>query len=129
MTNLDIGWNLMKLEIYYRQKVIPNAHFQFALWKDMFTGRLRSEIPPSLRSLSSAMIIANTQLIELDLSDNAFGPDGAEAIRSLLTSPVAYTIQTLKFQNNGLGGGGVVSRTLFCFKCSCKTLFFFLLVY
>ena len=81
----------------------------------MFTGRLRSEIPPSLRSLSSAMIIAGTQLIELDLSDNAFGPDGAEAIRSLLTSPVAYTIQTLKFQNNGLGGGGVVSKTSFLF--------------
>ena len=55
-----------------------------------------------------------TQLVELDLSDNAFGPDGAEAIRSLLTSPVAYTIQTLKFQNNGLGGGGVVRfQTIF----------------
>ena len=43
-----------------------------------------------------------------DLSDNAFGPDGADAIRALLTSPVAYTLQTLKFQNNGLGLGGVV---------------------
>ena len=79
-----------------RVNVTPASHSQFALWKDMFTGRLRSEIPPSLRSLSSAMIIAGTQLIELDLSDNAFGPDGAEAIRSLLTSPVAYTIQTLR---------------------------------
>ena len=75
----------------------------------MYTGRLRSEIPPSLRALSGAMITAGTQLVELDLSDNAFGPDGAEAIRGLLTSPVAYTIKTLKFQNNGLGGGGVVS--------------------
>lgn len=91
---------------------------KFALWKDLFTGRLRSEIPPSLRALSSAMIIAGTQLVELDLSDNAFGPDGAEAIRSLLTSPVAYTIQTLKFQNNGLGGGGVIIAE--CIKANHK---------
>ncbi|KAF2980290.1 hypothetical protein EK904_008225 [Melospiza melodia maxima] len=45
-------------------------------WSDMFTGRLRSEIPPALISLGDALIAAGAQLVELDLSDNAFGPDG-----------------------------------------------------
>ena len=46
------------------------------LWADMFTGRLRSEIPISLQSLGKTLISTNTHLTEVDLSDNAFGPDG-----------------------------------------------------
>ena len=45
------------------------------LLADMFTGRLRSEIPNSLRYLGNGIITANAHLVELDLSDNAFGAD------------------------------------------------------
>lgn len=45
------------------------------LWADMFTGRLRSEIPNSLRYLGNGIMSANAHLVELDLSDNAFGAD------------------------------------------------------
>ena len=45
------------------------------LWADMFTGRLRSEIPDSLRFLGDGIMSANAHLVELDLSDNAFGAD------------------------------------------------------
>ena len=45
------------------------------LWADMFTGRLRSEIPKSLHYLGDGIIAANSHLVELDLSDNAFGAD------------------------------------------------------
>jgi len=48
------------------------------LWADMFTGRLRSEIPISLKSLGAAIMQAGAHLVELDLSDNAFGPDCAK---------------------------------------------------
>ena len=78
------------------------------LWSDMFTGRLRDEIPPILSCLSNAVIKANTHLVVLDLSDNAFGPDGIKSVEHLLTSPAAYTIEELYFNNNGLGAGGEI---------------------
>uniref|UniRef100_A0A8D2LQ55 Ran GTPase-activating protein 1 n=1 Tax=Varanus komodoensis TaxID=61221 RepID=A0A8D2LQ55_VARKO len=75
-------------------------------WSDMFTGRLRSEIPPALISLGEALISAGCQLIELDLSDNAFGPDGVRAFEALLKSPTCFTLQELKLNNCGMGIGG-----------------------
>ncbi|XP_051492267.1 ran GTPase-activating protein 1 isoform X1 [Apus apus] len=75
-------------------------------WSDMFTGRLRSEIPPALNSLGDALITAGAQLVELDLSDNAFGPDGVRGFEALLKSPACYTLQELKLNNCGMGIGG-----------------------
>ncbi|KFQ26057.1 Ran GTPase-activating protein 1, partial [Merops nubicus] len=75
-------------------------------WGDMFTGRLRSEIPPALISLGDAVITAGAQLVELDLSDNAFGPDGVRGFEALLKSPSCYTLQELKLNNCGMGIGG-----------------------
>ncbi|NWR37406.1 RAGP1 protein, partial [Tachuris rubrigastra] len=75
-------------------------------WSDMFTGRLRSEIPPALISLGDALITAGAQLVELDLSDNAFGPDGVRGFETLLKSPACYTLQELKLNNCGMGIGG-----------------------
>ncbi|KFV47580.1 Ran GTPase-activating protein 1, partial [Tyto alba] len=83
-------------------------------WSDMFTGRLRSEIPPALISLGDALITAGAQLVELDLSDNAFGPDGVRGFEALLKSPTCYTLQELKLNNCGMGiGGGKVGVVLF----------------
>ncbi|CAI9576712.1 unnamed protein product [Staurois parvus] len=75
-------------------------------WSDMFTGRLRSEIPPALISLGEALMTAGAQLTELDLSDNAFGPDGVRGFEALLKSPVCFTLQELKLNNCGMGIGG-----------------------
>lgn len=53
---------------------------------------------------------ADAHLTELDLSDNAFGPAGVEALTALLTSPSCFSLKVLKFNNNGLGSkGGKVS--------------------
>uniref|UniRef100_A0A8C4HKR3 Ran GTPase-activating protein 1 n=1 Tax=Dicentrarchus labrax TaxID=13489 RepID=A0A8C4HKR3_DICLA len=75
-------------------------------WSDMFTGRLRSEIPTALRSLGSALMSAGARLTELDLSDNAFGPDGVKGIEQLLKSPSCHTLRELKLNNCGMGIGG-----------------------
>ncbi|KAJ6658884.1 hypothetical protein lerEdw1_019520 [Lerista edwardsae] len=75
-------------------------------WSDMFTGRLRTEIPPALISLGEALITAGCQLVELDLSDNAFGPDGVRGFEALLKSPACFTLQELKLNNCGMGIGG-----------------------
>lgn len=77
-----------------------------ALWQDMFTGRLKSEIPIVLEHLSAGLLSANARLSELDLSNNAFGPIGMEGLVKLLISPVCYELQTLRLMNNGLGIGG-----------------------
>uniref|UniRef100_A0A3Q3KVH8 Ran GTPase-activating protein 1 n=1 Tax=Mastacembelus armatus TaxID=205130 RepID=A0A3Q3KVH8_9TELE len=79
---------------------------QRCYWSDMFTGRLRSEIPTALRSLGSALMGAGARLTELDLSDNAFGPDGVKGIEQLLKSPSCYTLRELKLNNCGMGIGG-----------------------
>ena len=59
---------------------------------------------------------------QLDLSDNAFGPDGVKAIDKLLRSKACYTLQILKLNNNGLGiGGGEVRFNLFWILCDVIT--------
>lgn len=63
--------------------------------------------PVSLQiSLGDALITAGAQLVELDLSDNAFGPDGVRGFEALLKSPACYTLQELKLNNCGMGIGG-----------------------
>ncbi|XP_077997580.1 ran GTPase-activating protein 1-like [Glandiceps talaboti] len=96
--------------------------FKRAKWSDMFTGRLRSEIPPSLEGMCGAIITSGAHLVELDLSDNAFGPDGVRACAKLLQSESGYSIQELKFNNNGLGigGGKILSAALL--ECHKKSL-------
>lgn len=58
------------------------------------------------QSLGDAVFAAKASLVELDLSDNAFGPDGINAVKSLLSSRSGYTIRILKLNNNGLGPNG-----------------------
>lgn len=62
------------------------------------------------RSLGSALMSAGARLTELDLSDNAFGPDCVKGIEQLLKSPSCHTLRELKLNNCGMGiGGGKVS--------------------
>ena len=57
-----------------------HPELKFAHWKDMFTGKSKTEIPPALKNLSRGLMTANARLVELDLSDNAIGPIGMEGI-------------------------------------------------
>ncbi|XP_077407280.1 ran GTPase-activating protein 1b [Vanacampus margaritifer] len=79
---------------------------QRCYWSDLFTGRLRSEIPVALKSLSSGLMIAGARLTVLDLSDNAFGPDGVKGIDQLLRSAACHTLRELRLNNCGMGIGG-----------------------
>ncbi|KZC04806.1 Ran GTPase-activating protein 1 [Dufourea novaeangliae] len=95
-----------------------------ALWKDMFTGRLKTEIPKAIQYLGSSLCAAGTCLVELDLSDNAFGPIGVEGLANFLTSSTCYTLQELRLNNNGLGisGGKMLAKALSnCYENSSKT--------
>ncbi|XP_028990825.1 ran GTPase-activating protein 1b [Betta splendens] len=95
---------------------------QRCYWSDMFTGRLRSEIPTALKFLGSALMSAEARLTELDLSDNAFGPDGVKGIEQLLKSPSCYTLRELRLNNcgMGIGGGKILAEALS--ECHKKSL-------
>lgn len=99
------------------------SQLKCALWQDMFTGRLKTEIPIVLEHLSTGLLTANVRLSELDLSNNAFGPIGMDGLVKLLNSPVCYELQTLRLMNNGLGisGAKMLAKALIDnYHASCK---------
>ena len=55
-------------------------------FSDLFTGRVRAEIPPTLTYVFDALMSVGCKLEKIDLSDNAFGPDGAKPCIPLLKS-------------------------------------------
>lgn len=79
---------------------------------DIFTGRLITEIPDSLRALCDALV-DHEELEEIHLSDNAFGGRSAEPMVNLLTNN--HHIRLLNLSNNGLGvtGGTIVADALY----------------
>ncbi|SPO29010.1 probable ran GTPase activating protein 1 [Ustilago trichophora] len=79
---------------------------------DIFTGRLITEIPDALRALCDALT-DHTSLVELNLSDNAFGGRSAEPMVNFLKNNHSFSV--LKLNNNGLGitGGTIVAQALF----------------
>ncbi|KAL3880177.1 hypothetical protein ACJMK2_032441 [Sinanodonta woodiana] len=100
-----------------------HPEFSRARWSDMFTGRLKTEIPAALKHLGAAIIRAGAGLVELDLSDNAFGPTGVDGLVELLKSKSAYALKELRLNNNGLGigGGKMLAQCLLdCHKSSTE---------
>lgn len=98
-----------------------HPEFCKALWKNMFTSRLKTEIPEALKLLGNGITIAGAKLTVLDLSDNAIGPDGMVGLEDLLRSPVCYSLQELHMNNCGLGiyGGRMLSKAII--DCHCNS--------
>merc|ERR1719282_2139166 len=66
-------------------------------------------------------MIAQARLVELDLSDNAFGPVGMEGLVTFLKSPSCFSLQELKLNNTGCGvtGGKMLANLLLdCYQRS-----------
>ncbi|OLL26517.1 Ran GTPase-activating protein 1 [Neolecta irregularis DAH-3] len=76
------------------------SSLQIARLADIFTGRLREEIPPALSHLLTALNPC-ISLHTLDLSNNAFGPTAQEPLIAFLSSHVP--LEHLYLANNGLG--------------------------
>ncbi|KAF9434478.1 hypothetical protein BGZ76_007967 [Entomortierella beljakovae] len=84
---------------------------KLANFSDIFTGRLKSEIPDCLAAFGEALK-DKKHLEELNLSDNAFGAAGVHPLVEFLTTN--RNLQVLKLNNNGLGvtGGKVLAEAL-----------------
>ncbi|RIA93688.1 Ran GTPase activator [Glomus cerebriforme] len=78
---------------------------------DIFTSRLREEIPHAVKAICDALE-DKEKLNELNFSDNAFGPAGAEPMVDFLNNN--RSLQVLKLNNNGLGvrGGTIIGKAL-----------------
>ncbi|CAH8468974.1 unnamed protein product [Schistosoma turkestanicum] len=83
-----------------------NRQIKRCLFNDLFTGRLKSEIAPALKYLSNGLMASKCQITELDLSDNAFGPNGVVGVTDLLASNTCHTLKILRMNNQGLGHEG-----------------------
>lgn len=95
-----------------------------ALWNNLFTGRLKSEIPLALKSMGNGIILSGAQLSVLDCSDNALGPNGMIGLVDLIKSKACYALNELKLNNCGLGidGGKMLAKSLLeCHKNSLAT--------
>ncbi|KAF7364959.1 hypothetical protein MVEN_00366700 [Mycena venus] len=98
---LGVDASLALAEFLQKTTILKIADFA-----DIFTGRLITEIPLALTAICDALK-DKTSLVELNLSDNAFGGRSVEPMVPFLTHN--RTFQVLKLNNNGLGpAGGVV---------------------
>lgn len=79
-------------------------------FSDIFTTRLRQDLPQSLGYLINAL--EGKLIVEINLSYNAFGPDGVSMITDFLEN--CHTLKVLNLTNCGLGaiGGQMVSSAL-----------------
>jgi Ran GTPase-activating protein 1 len=78
---------------------------------DIFTGRLITEIPTALSALCDSLI-DKEHLVEVNLSDNAFGGRSVDPIVPFLSKNPSF--QVFRLNNNGLGpeGGTVIANAL-----------------
>ncbi|KAF9046081.1 hypothetical protein BJ165DRAFT_1345554 [Panaeolus papilionaceus] len=93
-------------EFLEKTEVLKVANFA-----DIFTGRLITEIPQALSNICDALK-DKTSLIEINLSDNAFGGRSVDPMVPFLTHNRSF--QILRLNNNGLGpaGGVVIANAL-----------------
>lgn len=85
---------------------------------DMFTSRLRSEIPHCLKYFVDALA-KDKQLESVNFGDNAFGPDGITPLVPLIAANTQ--LKVLKLNNTGLGprGGCILADALTQLHQSC----------
>ncbi|KAJ6508434.1 hypothetical protein C8R45DRAFT_967417 [Mycena sanguinolenta] len=105
---IHLGGNTLGVDASYElaEFLQKTTQLKIADFADIFTGRLISEIPLALTAICDALK-DKTTLVELNLSDNAFGGRSVEPMVPFLTHNRSF--QVLKLNNNGLGpAGGVV---------------------
>lgn len=92
---MDLEGNTLGVEaaVGIAKALEKHPELKEALWKDLFTGRMKTEIPIALKALGEGMIAAGAQLTVLDCSDNALGPNGMTGLVDLIQSPTCFTLQ------------------------------------
>jgi len=98
-----------------------HSEIERLIWNDLFTTRLKTEVPPSLVKLTQGLLINGAHIVEINLSDNAFGPIGVKGLERFLSSSACFTLEELRLNNCGMGsmGGKMLADALMaCHKNS-----------
>jgi Ran GTPase-activating protein 1 len=99
-----------------------HPEFERALFKDLFTGRMKDEIPAALEAMGEGMRFAHAKLTVFDCSDNALGPNGMKGLVELFRSSTCYTLQELRLNNCGLGIQGAKMLAQSLLACHTKSV-------
>ena len=60
--------------------------------------------------MTHGLLTNSSHLVEINLSDNAFGPIGVKGLEKFLSSSACYTLEELRLNNCGMGSiGGKVN--------------------
>ena len=88
-----------------------SSNVKVADFADIFTGRLITEIPKALSAICDSLV-DKAHLVEINLSDNAFGGRSVDPIVPFLSKNPSF--QVFRLNNNGLGpeGGTVIANAL-----------------
>ena len=95
------------------------TRLQRVFFNNLFTGRSKDEVPTALHYLLDGITTSGAYLVELDLSDNAFGEIGMDCVAPFLQSQSCERLHTLQLNNNGLGlkGGALLADAIQDLKC------------
>ena len=113
MVSFDLSGNSYGIEAcrWIAQNVLVNCtNLQVVNFSDIFTTRERKDLPPALKLMIDAIL--NKPIRELNLSHNAFGPDGVNAYTHFLET--SSTLEVLNLTNCGLGplGGKLLAEAM-----------------
>jgi Ran GTPase-activating protein 1 len=87
---------------YIAQQIKDWTNLRHVNFGNIFVSRLREDLPKSLKILMDSIV--DKKIISLDLSNNAFGPDGVAKIVDFLED--ASYLQKLNVSNCGLSPKG-----------------------
>ncbi|EPX72814.1 ran GAP Rna1 [Schizosaccharomyces octosporus yFS286] len=91
--------------------IVKKKNLEVAEFSDIFTGRVKDEIPEALRCLLQALLQC-PKVNTVRLSDNAFGPTAQEPLIHFISNH--KPLEHLYLHNNGLGpeAGSKIARAL-----------------
>lgn len=98
-------------------KALEKQKLERFIGNDIFTGRLKDEIPLALRSMCGALDRSGARLVEINMSDNAFGPIGLNALMDFFQAGCCFSLKEFRLHNNGLGPEGAKKLATSLEKC------------
>jgi Ran GTPase-activating protein 1 len=97
--------------------LVKHPELERFIGNDIFTSRSKEEIPPALKSICGSLELCGAKLVEINMSDNAFGPIGLDALVSFFQSSCCYSLKEIRMHNNGLGPQGATKFAHALDKC------------